>query len=54
MLRFSKAAPGKPGDGSGVTGNPARSTVEYGRKILEMQIDAAVRQMTSLRDSSRK
>ena len=54
MLRFSKAAPGKPGDGSGVTGNPARSTVEYGRRILEMQIEAAFRQIVSLRESSRK
>jgi creatinine amidohydrolase/Fe(II)-dependent formamide hydrolase-like protein len=54
MLRFSKAALGKPGDGSGVTGNPVRSTVEYGRRILEMQIDAAARQIVALRDSSRK
>jgi creatinine amidohydrolase len=54
MLRFSKAAPGKPGDGSGVTGNPARSTVEYGRRIVAMQIEAAARQLTSLRVSSRK
>jgi creatinine amidohydrolase/Fe(II)-dependent formamide hydrolase-like protein len=54
MLRFDKAAPGKPGDGSGVTGNPARSTPEYGRRILEMQIEAAVRQIVALRESSRK
>lgn len=54
MLRFNKAALGKPGDGSGVTGNPARSTVEYGRRILEMQIDAAAKQIVALRESSRK
>ena len=53
MIRRDKLALGKPGDGSGVTGNPARSTVEYGRKILEMQIDAAVRQLRSLRGRPR-
>jgi len=40
---------GKSGDGTGVVGNPARSTAEYGRQILEMQIDAAVRQIQMLR-----
>jgi creatinine amidohydrolase len=54
MLRRDKLAPGKSGDGSGVVGNPARSTVEYGKRILEMQIDAAVRQIRTLRESSRK
>jgi creatinine amidohydrolase/Fe(II)-dependent formamide hydrolase-like protein len=54
MLRFDKARLGKPGDGSGVTGNPARSTPEYGRRILEMQIDAAAKQIVALRESSRK
>jgi creatinine amidohydrolase len=49
MIRRDKLALGKAGDGSGVIGNPARSTVEYGRKILEMQIDAAVRQIRSVR-----
>jgi creatinine amidohydrolase len=54
MLRMSKAALGKSGDGSGVTGNPARSTVEYGKRILEMQIDDAARQLTALRAAARK
>lgn len=49
MLRLNKLAPGKSGDGSGVVGNPARSTVEFGRRILEMQIDAAVRQLATMR-----
>lgn len=53
-IRSDKLAPGKAGDGSGVVGNPALSTVEYGRQILEMQIDAAVRQIRALRSSSRR
>jgi creatinine amidohydrolase len=54
MLRMDKAAPGKRDDGSGVVGNPARSTVAYGKRILEMQIEDAVRQLRTLRESSRK
>lgn len=54
LLRFSKAAPSKAGDGTGVVGNPARSTVELGRRILELQIDAAVRQIAALRQRSRE
>ncbi len=54
MLRMNRAALGKSGDGSGVVGNPARSTVEYGRRILELQIDAAARQLTALRAAGRK
>jgi creatinine amidohydrolase/Fe(II)-dependent formamide hydrolase-like protein len=53
MLRMSKAALGKSGDGSGVVGNPAWSTVEYGRKILEMQIEDATRQLKALREGKR-
>jgi creatinine amidohydrolase len=53
MLRMSKAGPGKSGDGSGVVGNPARSTVEYGKQILEMQIEDATRQLRTLRESRR-
>ena len=49
MLRLEKMVMGKSGDGTGVVGNPARSTAEYGRQILEMQIDAAVRQIQMLR-----
>ena len=50
MLRLDQLAPGTRGDGSGVLGNPARSTAKYGQQILEMQIDAAVRQILRLRD----
>ena len=53
MIRRDKLALGKANDGSGVVGNPARSTVEYGRQIIEMQITAAVGQIRSLRTSSR-
>jgi creatinine amidohydrolase/Fe(II)-dependent formamide hydrolase-like protein len=53
MIRRDKLALGKAGDGSGVIGNPGRSTLEYGKRILEMQIDAAVRQIRTLRASSR-
>jgi creatinine amidohydrolase/Fe(II)-dependent formamide hydrolase-like protein len=54
MLRMDKAAPGKSGDGSGVVGNPARSTIEYGKQIIERQIDAAVKQLTALRAAPRR
>lgn len=54
MIRRDKLALGKAGDASGVVGNPARSTVEYGRRIVEMQIDAATRQIRALRESSRR
>jgi creatinine amidohydrolase/Fe(II)-dependent formamide hydrolase-like protein len=54
MIRPDKLAAGKAGDGSGVVGNPALSTVEYGKRILEMQIEAAVRQIRALRESTRR
>jgi creatinine amidohydrolase len=54
MLRPDKLAPGVRGDGSGTVGNPARSTAAYGARILEMQIDAAVRQILRLRQSTRR
>ncbi len=53
MLRLDELAPHTRGDGSGVVGNPARSTAAYGEQILEMQIDAAVRQIRTLRERSR-
>lgn len=53
MLRLDQAKLFKAGDGSGVIGNPARSTLEYGRKILEMQIEDAVRQLGKLREAER-
>ena len=54
MLRLDELAPHTRGDGSGVVGNPARSTAAYGEQILGMQIDAAVRQIRTLRESSRQ
>lgn len=54
MIRRDKLAPGKVGDATGVVGNPARATIEYGRRILELQIDAAVGQIRILREGSRK
>jgi creatinine amidohydrolase/Fe(II)-dependent formamide hydrolase-like protein len=53
-LRLNEMGPHTRDDGSGVIGNPARSTAEYGDRILEMQIDAAVRQIQSLRESARR
>jgi creatinine amidohydrolase len=53
MLRLDELAPGISGDGSGVVGNPARSTAAYGEQILEMQTAAAVRQIRTLRERSR-
>jgi len=54
MLRLDQLAPHTRGDGSGVVGNPARSTAAYGEQILEMQIDAAVGQIRSLLEGSRR
>ena len=45
MLRLDLLGRGVRGDGSGLVGNAARSTSEYGRQILALQIDAAVRQL---------
>ena len=53
MLRLDQFGPGVAGDGSGLVGNASRSTAEYGERILEMQIAAAVRQIRELRDSVR-
>ena len=53
LLRVDKMAPGTRGDGSGVSGNPTRATAEYGQQIMAMQIDAAVRQIQRLRETSR-
>jgi len=53
LLRVDQMAPGTRGDGSGVSGNPTRATAEYGRQIMELQIDAAVQQIRRLRETSR-
>jgi creatinine amidohydrolase len=43
-IRSDKLAAGSDRDATGATGNPARATVAYGKKGLEMKIDAAVAQ----------
>lgn len=53
MLRHDRLGFGEVGDGSGLVGNAARSTAEYGERILEMQIEAAVQQLRTLRESGR-
>ena len=54
LLRPERFAAGTRGDGSGVVGDPGRSTAAYGEQILEMQIEAAVSQIQRLAESSRR
>ena len=54
MLRFDRMGPGKAGDGQGHVGNPAKATALFGKRILEMQIEDAARQIQDLRASSRR
>ena len=54
MLRLDELGPHARGDGSGVVGNPARSTAAYGEQILDMQVEAAVQQIRTLREGSRR
>ena len=42
-VRRDKLAPGRTNDGSGVSGDPTRATVAYGKKGLELKIATAVR-----------
>jgi creatinine amidohydrolase/Fe(II)-dependent formamide hydrolase-like protein len=53
-VRPGKLAPGRAGDGSGVTGDPTRASAAYGRKGLEIAIQSATRQIRELRVASRK
>lgn len=53
-VRRARIAPGRPGDGSGVDGDPTRATVEYGRKGQELAIETAVRQLQELRTANRR
>jgi creatinine amidohydrolase/Fe(II)-dependent formamide hydrolase-like protein len=46
--------PGKAGDGQGHVGNPAKATALFGRRIVEMQVEDAARQIEELRLSSRR
>jgi creatinine amidohydrolase/Fe(II)-dependent formamide hydrolase-like protein len=54
MLRVDKLVVGKPGDGQGHVGNPAKGTALFGRRILEMQIEDATAQIRELRASTRR
>ena len=54
MLRFDRMGPGKAGDGQGHVGNPAKATALFGRQIVGMQVDDAVKQIQELRLSSRR
>jgi creatinine amidohydrolase len=53
-VRRTKLAPGQTNDGSGVSGDPTRASVEYGKKGLELAIETAVRQLGELRESTRR
>jgi creatinine amidohydrolase/Fe(II)-dependent formamide hydrolase-like protein len=45
LIRWDKLADKGGFEGSGVTGNPQRASVEYGKKGLELQIDQAVKEI---------
>ncbi len=47
-IRNDKLAPGKDPTLSGVSGNPARASVAYGRKGLELKIENSVAQIRKL------
>lgn len=53
-VRRDRIAPGKAGDGSGVYGDPTRASAEYGKKGLELAIEAAVKQLAELRETHRR
>jgi creatinine amidohydrolase/Fe(II)-dependent formamide hydrolase-like protein len=46
LVRWDRIAPAASGDG--VSGNPTRASVTYGKKGLEMKIEAGVRQIKAL------
>ena len=50
-IRQDKLAPGGGFEGSGVSGNPTRASVEYGEVGMRMRVDAAVRQIRAARGS---
>ncbi len=45
LVRMDKRAPGGDYKSTGVSGNPARASAAYGRKGLEMKVEAAVAQI---------
>ena len=48
LVRWDKLAPLGGFEGSGVSGNPTRASVAYGKKGLELKVDAAVKQIKML------
>lgn len=52
-VRVDRLKPGTPGDGSGVNGDPTHASAAYGRKGLELSIQAAIDELTALKRSSR-
>ena len=54
-VRFDKRSAGPLEDGSpsGVVGDPTKASVDYGKKGLELKIEAAIRQYRELRRTAR-
>src|SRR6266540_91055 len=48
LVRWDKLAPQGGFEGSGVSGNPTLASVAYGKKGVELKVDAAVRQIKTL------
>ena len=48
LVRWDKLAPQGGFEGSGVSGNPTRASVAYGKKGGELKVEAAVRQIKML------
>jgi creatinine amidohydrolase len=53
-IRKEKLVRGQRGDGTGVTGDATKAKVEYGRKGIEMKVEAALKQYRELKASGRK
>ena len=53
LVRWDKLMNKGGGETSGVTGNPMRASVAYGKKGLELQIEAAVRQIKTVTSRSK-
>jgi creatinine amidohydrolase len=47
-IRLDKRAKGGGFEGSGVTGDPSRASVDYGRKAIELKVEATLRQLKEL------
>ena len=54
LVRADKVEPGSDWKASGVSGNPARARAAFGRRGLEMRIEAAVAQIRASIGSSRR